>query len=127
LSFNCPFDEDLSCRCLFLKVIQGSVEDVQLPDGIKADILVSEWMGFYLLHEGMLDSVLNARDRLLKPGGAMFPEKADLWAAPCSLPAVYDFWDDVHGVSISIFFTSSNVCSTCRPLLFTYSNSLARK
>lgn len=73
---------------------------MELPNGEKADVLVSEWMGFYLLHEGMLDSVLNARDRLLKEGGLMFPDKADIWAAPCCLPSLYDFWEDVQGVSI---------------------------
>eukprot|EP00392_Amoebophrya_sp_AT5.2_P008451 g8472.t1 len=30
------------------------------------DVLVSEWMGFHLLHEAMLDSVVFARDRFLK-------------------------------------------------------------
>ena len=47
-----------------VKVIAGRVEDVPdpLPDG-PVDVIVSEWMGFYLLHESMLDSVLNARDR----------------------------------------------------------------
>ncbi|XP_034236970.1 protein arginine N-methyltransferase 6 [Thrips palmi] len=83
-----------------IEVIQSRVEDVELPDGQKADVLVSEWMGFYLLHEGMLDSVLNARDRLLKEGGLMFPDKADIWAAPCCLPSLYDFWEDVQGVSM---------------------------
>jgi len=32
------------------------------------DVIISEWMGFYLLHESMLDSVLVARDRFLKKG-----------------------------------------------------------
>lgn len=40
-------------------------------------------MGFYLLHEGMLDSVLHARDKFLKPGGLMFPQTATIYAAPC--------------------------------------------
>lgn len=30
------------------------------------DIIISEWMGFYLLHESMLESVLIARDRFLR-------------------------------------------------------------
>jgi hypothetical protein len=34
----------------------------------KIDILVSEWMGYFLLFEGMLDSVLYARDRYLAKG-----------------------------------------------------------
>lgn len=50
---------------------------------MKVDIIVSEWMGFYLLHEGMLDDVLLGRDKFLKPNGLMFPESAIMWTAPC--------------------------------------------
>merc|ERR1711862_832812 len=32
-----------------IEVVHGRVEDLTLPD-VKADVLVSEWMGFYLLH-----------------------------------------------------------------------------
>ena len=39
-------------------VIQGKVEDVTLPDDAKADVIVSEWMGYALLYESMLDAVL---------------------------------------------------------------------
>jgi hypothetical protein len=42
------------------------MEEVALPE--KVDVIISEWMGFYLLHESMLGSVLYARDRWLKPG-----------------------------------------------------------
>ena len=42
----------------------------------KVDIIISEWMGFCLLYEGMLDSVIWARDNFLKEGGKMFPEQA---------------------------------------------------
>ncbi|XP_021921823.1 LOW QUALITY PROTEIN: protein arginine N-methyltransferase 6-like [Zootermopsis nevadensis] len=72
------------------QVLKQRVEDVTLPGGEKVDVIVSEWMGFYLLHEGMLDSVLHARDVHLKAGGKLFPEKAELWCAPCSLPHLYD-------------------------------------
>jgi len=44
-----------------VEVIRGRIEDVVLPE--KVDVIVSEWMGFYLLHESMLASVLVARDR----------------------------------------------------------------
>jgi hypothetical protein len=80
------------------KVFNQRVEDVVLPEDAKVDVIVSEWMGFYLLHEGMLDSVLHARDVHMKAGGKMFPETTTLWCAPCSLPELYDFWDDVGGV-----------------------------
>ena len=35
----------------------------------KVDVIVSEWMGYFLLYESMLDSVIWARDRYLAPNG----------------------------------------------------------
>lgn len=64
-------------------MIHSKVEDVVLPDNMKVDAIVSEWMGFYLLHEGMLDSVMAARDKFLKDDGLMFPESATIYIAPC--------------------------------------------
>ena len=60
-------------------VIQGKVEEVEVPE--KVDVIVSEWMGYFLLYEAMLDSVIFARDKWLKPGGKMFPDKATLYLA----------------------------------------------
>ncbi|XP_018576065.1 protein arginine N-methyltransferase 6 isoform X2 [Anoplophora glabripennis] len=81
-----------------IKVLNKKVEDVILPE--KVDIIVSEWMGFYLLHEAMLDSVIIARDKFLKPDGLMFPESATLYSVPCSVPSMYEYWQDVDGVSM---------------------------
>ncbi|TYZ61609.1 hypothetical protein PybrP1_008388 [[Pythium] brassicae (nom. inval.)] len=61
-------------------VIQSKIEDVELPE--KVDVIVSEWMGYFLLRESMLDSVIVARDRWLKPDGAMFPSHASMSIAP---------------------------------------------
>jgi hypothetical protein len=44
-----------------IEVIQGTIETVELPE--KVDVIISEWMGYFLLRESMLDSVLIARDR----------------------------------------------------------------
>ena len=86
-------------------VLEGDVSDVQLPGDIVADVLISEWMGFYLLHESMLDSVVTARDRLLRPGAAVFPSTATLYACPVSLKEYcaqnFDFWHDVCGFDFS--------------------------
>ncbi len=60
-------------------MIQGTIETVSLPE--KVDIIISEWMGYFLLRESMLDSVLVARDRFLKPGGALYPSHARLYLA----------------------------------------------
>lgn len=41
----------------------GKLEEVELPDGIKeVDIIISEWMGYFLLYESMLDTVGTYRD-----------------------------------------------------------------
>lgn len=45
------------------------------------DIIISEWMGYFLLYESMLDTVLLARDKYLKPGGHMFPDNARMYLA----------------------------------------------
>lgn len=54
------------------------------------DAIISEWMGFYLLHESMLDSVLVARDRFLVPNGLMLPATATIYASVLDLSRFYD-------------------------------------
>lgn len=49
-------------------MIRGKVEEISLPVA-QVDIIVSEWMGYFLLFEAMLDSVLNARNKWLAPNG----------------------------------------------------------
>uniref|UniRef100_A0A7S0QZC6 Protein arginine N-methyltransferase domain-containing protein n=1 Tax=Pyramimonas obovata TaxID=1411642 RepID=A0A7S0QZC6_9CHLO len=82
-----------------VKVYHCPVESVQLPEQV--DVIISEWMGFYLLHESMLQSVLKARDLHLKPDGLMMPSKANVYAVPVSLHDFrrekIDFWDKVVG------------------------------
>ncbi|KAL7259832.1 hypothetical protein ACSBR1_005658 [Camellia fascicularis] len=63
-----------------VEVIEGSIEDITLPE--KVDVIISEWMGYFLLRESMFDSVICARDRWLKPTGSMYPSHARMWLAP---------------------------------------------
>ena len=58
-----------------ITILHGKVEEIELPVD-KVDIIVSEWMGYLLLFEGMFDSVLWARDKYLAPGGMVFPDRA---------------------------------------------------
>ena len=56
------------------------MEEISLPEGIDGvDIIVSEWMGYCLLYETMLPTVLYARDKWLRPGGLIFPDKCTLY------------------------------------------------
>jgi len=62
-------------------------------------------MGFYLLHESMLDSVVLSRDKFLKPGGIMVPSQAKIFLSLVSVPNLYhervSFWDNVCGYDMS--------------------------
>lgn len=63
-----------------ITLLQGKMEEVQLPFP-KVDIILSEWMGYFLLYESMLDTVLYARDKYLETGGLIFPDKATIYMA----------------------------------------------
>ena len=62
------FSNSLICIILFVLVvitlIKGKIEEIELPVE-KVDIIISEWMGYCLLYESMLDTVLFARDKWL--------------------------------------------------------------
>lgn len=60
--------------------IQGKMEEIELPYP-KVDIIISEWMGYFLLYESMLDTVLYARDKYLNKDGLIFPDKATIFVA----------------------------------------------
>lgn len=81
-----------------VEVIQCSAEDLQLP--CKVDIIVSEWMGYFLIRESMLDSVIRARDKWLKPGGAMFPSHASMLMGAISFEEDRDQKKDEYTGSI---------------------------
>lgn len=77
-----------------VEVIEGSMEDITLPE--KVDVIISEWMGYFLLRESMFDSVICARDRWLKPTGVMYPSHARIWIAPIRTGLVDHKMGDYH-------------------------------
>ncbi|XP_062235959.1 protein arginine N-methyltransferase 6 [Platichthys flesus] len=97
-----------------VEVIRGTLETAELPEQV--DVIVSEWMGYALLHESMLNSVLYARDKWLKPGGLILPNRAELFIAPINDPVVEDrlnFWytvEEQYGVDMSCM---SNFAQRC--------------
>ncbi|CAF3677628.1 unnamed protein product [Rotaria socialis] len=75
-------------------IINKRVEEIDKFDE-KIDIIISEWMGFYLFHESMLESVIYARDHFLRSSVqnddntseqnesiVIFPSHAYLYCAP---------------------------------------------
>jgi len=88
-----------------ITVIKGKMEEIKLPVD-EVDIIISEWMGYFLLYESMLDCVLWARDRYLnKKTGKMLPDKAHVYIAALEdgeyKGAKREFWNDVYGVDMS--------------------------
>jgi protein arginine N-methyltransferase 1 len=87
-------------------VIQAKVEELVLPDGVeKVDIIVSEWMGYCLLYEAMIDTIIYARDKWLAPGGLMFPDKASMYMCAIEDRDYKDdkinWWNSVYGFDMS--------------------------
>ncbi|KHN01970.1 Hypothetical protein glysoja_045965 [Glycine soja] len=88
-----------------IEVVHGMVEEIDKTVEVQphsVDVLLSEWMGYCLLYESMLGSVLYARDRWLKPGGAILPDTATIFVAgfgkgATSLP----FWENVCDFDMS--------------------------
>jgi len=87
-----------------ITLVKGKLEEVELPFQ-EFDIIVSEWMGYFLLYESMLDTVLVARDKYLKPGGMLFPDKATIYIAAIEdedyKAEKINFWDNVYGFDFS--------------------------
>eukprot|EP01112_Ceratiomyxa_fruticulosa_P019796 TRINITY_DN6568_c0_g1_i2.p1 TRINITY_DN6568_c0_g1~~TRINITY_DN6568_c0_g1_i2.p1 ORF type:complete len:590 (-),score=126.34 TRINITY_DN6568_c0_g1_i2:79-1731(-) len=88
-----------------ITLIKGKVEQVTLPIE-KVDIIVSEWMGYFLLFESMLDTVLFARDKWLDKNGKLFPHNATLILTAIDDEEYFEdnvqFWDQVYGFNMSV-------------------------
>ncbi|KAI3764165.1 hypothetical protein L2E82_14168 [Cichorium intybus] len=104
-------------------VLHGRVEDVQIDEEV--DVIVSEWMGYMLLYESMLGSVIIARDRWLRPGGLILPSNAMLYMAPVTHPDRYaesiDFWRNVYGIDMSPIMPLAKQCAFEEPSVETIS------
>ncbi|KAL7519591.1 hypothetical protein ACHAWX_004350 [Stephanocyclus meneghinianus] len=88
-----------------ITLIKAKMEEVELPVPF-VDIIVSEWMGYFLLYESMLNTVLYARDKWLKKdSGIVFPDKAVLYICAIEDEQMkkerIDFWTDVYGFDMS--------------------------
>lgn len=87
-----------------ITLIQGKMEEIDLPVP-KVDLIVSEWMGYFLLYESMLNTVLYARDKWLAPNGIIFPDKAVMYLCAVEDEQMkyerIDFWEDVYGFDMS--------------------------
>jgi len=86
-----------------ITILRGKMEDIELPE--KVDIIISEWMGYLLLYESMLDIVIYARDKWLNSGGLILPDRAVINISTIEdgnfKKSKFHFWDNVYGIDMS--------------------------
>lgn len=64
-------------------VIEGDSRQLQLPR--EFDVVISETIGHVIFDEQIVEIMINARERFLKPGGALIPDSVTLMAAGAKL------------------------------------------
>ena len=68
-----------------IEVIRGNTDDTAIHSDLsKFDIIILEWMGYFLLFEG-IDTVLYCRDAVLQENGHIYPDWCSLsqgWISP---------------------------------------------
>jgi protein arginine N-methyltransferase 1 len=73
---------------------------LELPE--KADAIIHEQIGDALFDERVVENIADLRDRLLKPGGKIFPSLLDLYIEPVQLRddlrAPFAWEQNLHGV-----------------------------
>lgn len=70
-----------------IEFIQDVSTRVTLPE--RADVIISDLRGVLPWLQNHIPSIVDARQRLLKPGGTMIPQRDTLWAAPAEAPKLY--------------------------------------
>ena len=74
-------------------VLKGVSRDLVLPE--RVDAIVCDQIGHFGVEARLVPDLADARDRFLKPGGALVPARVELVVAPIDAPALYqqiDFW-----------------------------------
>jgi protein arginine N-methyltransferase 1 len=87
-----------------LRFIHASSSEATLDEQV--DVIVADIHDTFGLQPTGLRSLIDARDRFLKPGGCLIPARTQLVVAPVDVPHLYqrtvDVWrTQVHGVDLS--------------------------
>jgi PRMT5 arginine-N-methyltransferase/ribosomal protein L11 methyltransferase PrmA len=83
--------------------LQATSTDIVLPE--KVDGIVSDLRGVLPLFQKSLVSIIDARDRFLKPDGWIVAARDTMWAAVVSSPSLHDevtkSWETAYGFDFS--------------------------
>lgn len=89
-----------------IEYFKGRIEDYNKVNVKKFDVIISEWMGYFLLYEGMLDSLIYARDNYLnEENGLLMPNYCKInlcgYGDLERHQNLIQFWDNVYGFDMS--------------------------
>ncbi|KAJ1821284.1 hypothetical protein LPJ56_003272, partial [Coemansia sp. RSA 2599] len=97
-----------------ITIVSSKIEEPSLTNRVpQVDAIISEPIGVLLVHERMLESFVYARDKFLRPGGAMLPSAGTIHLAPLSDAALWNetitkarFWqqESFYGVDVNPYF-----------------------
>ena len=86
-----------------IEVLQQRAETIDLPEQV--DVIVSDLASALPLFEEHIPALMHVRDRFLKPGGVLIPQRDRLQCAPLSSASLYEriigAWRAVPGVDLS--------------------------
>lgn len=86
-----------------IKFIQAMTTEIDLPE--KVDGIVADVRGRTPYYSKGIVSIVDARERFLKPGGWIIPKSDTIWAAPVSSIEVFDkfigAWDTEYQIDFS--------------------------
>ncbi len=88
------------------RIVFHEVDSRECELGERVDVVVSELIGHIAFEEGMVESLFDAKERLLAPGGRVIPERVKLKVALVEEKEIYaeciDCWGSVAGIDYSI-------------------------
>lgn len=104
-----------------MTVLHAEAKTLELPE--RADVLLSETLGVTGLDEGIAEIVADARERFLKPGARIVPQRVGVSVVPVELDYEYDkhvafFGDERYGLDLTplrLFASSSIHFAHIRP------------
>ena len=79
-----------------IEVVPAHSTELEPPE--RFDVAVSETLGNYAFEENIIETLGDARDRYLEPGGVLIPGKVRQYVCPVISPALHKHltsWDDV--------------------------------
>lgn len=79
-----------------VEIVPAHSTEVEPPE--RVDVVVSETLGNYAFEENIVETLADARDRYLEPGGVLIPGKVRQFMAPVTAPALHaalSAWDEV--------------------------------